>query len=116
MGEAFAQADAFQGFFGLFFVGDGMEVLRKHNVFDGVQIRHQVELLEDEANFFGAVADQGVFVEFCEIDAVHYDAAGGECVQAAENIDERGFAGAGWAHQCDPFAGCDVEGDAVQRA
>ena len=40
MSEAFAEADAFQRFFCLLFVSDGMEVLREHYVFNGVEIRN----------------------------------------------------------------------------
>ena len=83
MGEALAESYALERFFGLFFVSDGMEVLREHYVFNCVEIRNEVELLEDEADFFGAVTDQGIFAEFREIDAVHYDAAGGECVETS---------------------------------
>src|SRR5882672_1527026 len=48
--------------------------------------------------------------------AIDGDAAGGGGVQAAENIDERGFAGTGRAHKGDPFAGRDVETDSVECA
>ena len=58
MREAVAEADAAQGFVGLRFVGDAVEVLREHHVFDGGEIRDEMKLLEDEADFFGAVADQ----------------------------------------------------------
>src|SRR5256885_16806309 len=73
-----------------------------------------MKLLKDETDFFRSIADQGVFVELGEIDSIDDDAAGGERIEAAENVDQRGFAGAGRAHQRDPFAGGDIEGDAVE--
>jgi len=109
MREAVGEADTLEGFGGLLLIGYGMKILREHYVFDGVQVRNQVKLLEHEADFFRAVADQRVFVELGKIDAVDDDAAGGEGVEAAKNVDERGFTGAGRAHQRDPFAGGDVE-------
>ena len=57
MREAMAEPDALECFGGLRFVGDAMEILREHHVFEGAEVRNEMELLEDEANFFGAVAD-----------------------------------------------------------
>src|SRR3974390_1790386 len=42
--------------------------------------------------------------------------AGRERVEAAENIDEGGFTGAGRAHEGDPLASFDAERNAVERA
>src|SRR5882672_7759994 len=103
MRQAVAKAYALQRFFSLLFVGDAME------------IRHEVELLEDEADFLRAVTHQPVFAEFRKIDAVNDHMAGGERVQAAENIDERGFSRTGGAHERDPFAGVHIEADAAER-
>ena len=77
----------------------------------GGEIRDEMKLLEDEADFFGAVANHLVFGEFGEVGAIDDDAAGGERVEAAENVDERGLAGAGRAHQRDPFAGLDAKAE-----
>lgn len=57
MREAIGEPDALEGGFGLLFVSDAVEVLREHDIFEGGEIRDEVELLEDEANFFGAEAD-----------------------------------------------------------
>ena len=75
-----------------------------------------MELLEDEADFFRAVTNEIGFAEARDVLAVHGDAAGCGGVEAAENIDEGGFAGAGRAHESDPFAGLNVEADAVEGA
>src|SRR5262249_52873816 len=76
----------------------------------------EMELLEDEAHFFSAVADEIVFGESREVGAVDDDAAGSERVETAENVDERGLAGTGWAHEGDPFACVDGKRDAVEGA
>jgi len=73
-------------------------------------------LLKDEADFFGAVADELAVIEFRKIDAIDDDVTGGEGVESAEDIDERGFAGAGRAHERDPFARVDREADAAESA
>src|SRR5262249_44300284 len=116
MREAVAEADALERFGGLALVGHGVEILSQHDVFERVEIRDEMELLKDEADLLGAIADESIFVESGEVDAIDDDAAGGECVEAAENVDERRFAGAGRAHERDPFAGRDGEGDAVEGA
>ncbi len=61
MRQAIAQAHAAQGFCGLRFVGDAVEVLGEHYVFHGGEVGHEMELLEDEPDFFGAVADHLAF-------------------------------------------------------
>src|SRR5262249_56124843 len=110
--ETVAGADAVQRFDGLRFVGDGMEVLREHDVFEGSEIRHQMKLLEDKTDFFGAVADEFGLVKARDFLTADEDAAGSGGVEAAKNIDECSFAGTGWAHEGDPFAGLNVEADA----
>jgi len=66
-----------------------------------------MKLLEDEADFSARYAPTG-FAEFRKIDAGHDHMAGGERVQAAENVDERGFPEPE-AHERDPFAGVHAE-------
>src|SRR5260370_11108156 len=39
-----------------------------------------------------------------------------ERIQTTENVDQRGFPGAGGAHKRDPFAGVHIEADAAERA
>ncbi len=57
MRQAVAEAHALQRFLGLLLVRDAVEILREHHVFKRGKIRHKVELLEDEADFFRAVTD-----------------------------------------------------------
>ena len=116
MRQTIAEADALQRFFGLFFVREAVEILREHHVFHRGEIRHEMKLLENEADFFGAVTDEFVFTEFRKVDAIDDHAAGGQRVQPAENIDERGFPGTGRAHERDPLAGVHAETDAAEGA
>ncbi len=70
-----------------------------------------MKLLEYEADFFRAIAHQLAFAELREIDAVNNHMSRCEGVEAAKNIDQRGFAGAGRAHQRDPFALVHIEAE-----
>src|ERR1700693_2324083 len=116
MGETITEANAAQSVLGLLLIGDAVEILREHDVFQRGQIWNEMKLLEDETYFFRAIANQLTFGALGEIDIIDDDAAGSESVQPAENIDQSGFAGAGWAHQCDPFAGSNGEADAIESA
>ena len=70
-----------------------------------------MKLLEDEADFFGAVTDKIGFTEARDVFAVYGDAAGRGGVEAAENINECGFARAYFAGQQDePLAALDAIG------
>src|SRR5215470_12211559 len=93
-----------------------MEILREHDVFQRRQIRHQMELLEDKADFFRAVTDELGLVEARDVYSVDGDAAGSGRIQATKNIDESRLARAGRAHQRDPLARLNVEADSSKRA
>ena len=75
-----------------------------------------MKLLEDESDFLGAEAREAGFVEARDVGAINDGPAGRGSIEAAENIDQRGLARAGRAHDGDPFAGLDAERDAVERA
>jgi hypothetical protein len=77
MRQALSQSHAMQRISGLLLVGDAVEVLRKHNVLDRVQVRHQMKLLENEAHLFGAIADHIVLSELRKVDAIDNDKPGG---------------------------------------
>src|SRR5713226_7236967 len=68
MRQTVAKAHALQRFFSLLFVRDAMEILCEHHVFHRRKVRHAMELLEDEADFFRAVTYQLAFAEFRKID------------------------------------------------
>src|ERR1700731_1608372 len=105
MGETVAEADTTQSILRLLLVRDAMEVLREHDVFQRGKIRNEMKLLEDETYFFRTIANQLTFGALREVHIVDDDAAGSKRVQPAENIDQGGFARAGWSHERDPFAG-----------
>src|SRR5260370_5139696 len=116
MRQAISQADALQGLRRLRLVRDAVKILREHHVFESGEIRHKMELLENETDFLGAVANELIFAEFREIDAIDDDASRSKRIQAAENIDQRCFAGAGGTHESNPFGGLDAEAERVDGA
>jgi hypothetical protein len=116
MHEAFAQADATEGFGRFMLVRGAVKILREHDVFNGGEIRDEVKLLKDKADFLSAKTREALFVETAHVDTVDDGASVRGRVEAAENIDERSLTGTGRAHDGDPFAGFDAEGDAIERA
>src|SRR4029077_5944669 len=62
------------------------------------------------------VTREPILVEAGDIRAVHHGTSRRRRVQPAKNVDQRGLARAGRAHDGDPFPGFDVEGDCVERA
>jgi len=116
MHEAFAQADATEGFGRLMLVRSAVKILREHDVFNGGEIRDEVKLLKDKADFLSAKTREALFVETAHVDTVDDGASVRGRVEAAENIDERSLTGTGRAHDGGPFAGFDAEGDAIERA
>ena len=79
------------------------------DVFDHREVRDEVEVLEDEADFFSTEAglffggDAGGGFVVQEVDA------GGGGVEEADDVQKRGFATAGGAHDHDEFAAFDGE-------
>src|SRR5581483_78528 len=114
--RALAQANARQRFERFLLIGHAVEVLREHDVLQRGQVGDQMELLEDEANLFGAHARQVRGAEGSKILSVQPDLARGGPIQTADQVDQRGFSRAGRAHDGDPLAGLDGERDAVERA
>ena len=75
----------------------------------------QVEGLEDEADLLVADAGQLVVVQLADQLAVEPVFALGGRVQAADQVHQRGLAGAGGAHDGDVLVVLDAHGDAAQR-
>src|SRR5689334_5258284 len=97
-------------------VGHAVEVLRQHDVLQRGEVRNQVKLLEDEADFFRAHAGEFGGAEPGHILAGQPDVAAAGPVETANQVHQGGFAGAGRAHNGQPLAGHDGEGHVVQRA
>ena len=83
MRQAVAQTDAVQCLRSLRFVRDAVKILRQHHVFQRGEIRHKMELLEDKADFFRAVAHQLVFGQLREVDIIDDNAPGSQRIEAA---------------------------------
>src|SRR6266571_2587624 len=116
MRQAVAHAHALQRFLGSFFVRDAVKILRQHYVFERREIRHKMKLLENEADLLGSVTHELAFTQLRKVDAVNNDASGSQRIQAAENVNQRGLAGARRTHERDPLAAVYGETDTVERA
>ena len=75
----------------------------------------QVEGLEDKADLLVADAGQLIVVQFADQLAVEPVAAFGGRIQAANQIHQRGLAGAGGAHDGDILVLADAQIDAAER-
>ena len=73
-----------------------------------------MEGLEDKADMPGARRGAAVLVQRRELDAIEPDRALARLVEAGEQRDQRGLAGAGGPDHGDGLAGRDLEADVVQ--
>ena len=64
--------------------------------------------------YHGDLGAQAFLGDAGDVLAVDYDAAGFGAVEAEQQVDQGGFAGAGMADQADALARCDVEVEVVQ--
>src|SRR6266404_6445467 len=109
------EAYAVERFEGFLFVGHAVEILGKHDVLDGGEIRDHVELLKDEADGLGAYVVEVRCAEIGDVSSVKPDFTAGGAVEAADEIDQGALAGARGTHHGDPLAGRDGERDVVER-
>src|SRR5580658_2861919 len=58
------------------FVGGAVKILGEHHVFERGEIRDEMELLKDEADFFGAEAREASFIQARDIGSVDDGYAG----------------------------------------
>ena len=110
------KANLFEGALGFLALRHAVEVLRQHHVFKRGEVRNQVELLEHEAYRFATEAGKLRAVQRGGIGIADQDLSLGGLVEAAKDVEERGLAGAGRAHDGNPFAGVGSEADAIERA
>ncbi len=68
--DAIGEPDACEGGASFGFVGSAMKILGEHHVFKRGEVRDQMELLEDESDFFCAKTSEALFVETGNVDAV----------------------------------------------
>ena len=72
------------------------ELERQHDIFEGIQRRHQVKGLEHETDALRAYLCATVLVEFAEISAVKHDVAVGWQVEPREQRQQCRLPGPGW--------------------
>ena len=75
----------------------------------------QMKLLEDQANLVAANLGQALVVLLGDVLAVKQDLAGGGTVHAADDVHQRGLAGAGGAHDGHPLPVVHLHAHIVQR-
>ena len=92
----------------LLLVGHAVEVLRQHDVFKRSEVGNQVELLEDETDFFRASAIQFLGRNFGNVFTVQPYLTGGGAVEAANQIRQGRFPRARRAHDGKPLAGFNL--------
>src|SRR3954452_326294 len=106
---AVAQSHAGQSVYRFLFVSHAVEVLREHDVLDRGEKGNQVELLEDESDFFGAHAIQFARRNSGDVLAIEPYLSGRRAIEASDEVNQRRFTGTGRAHDRQPLAGRDVQ-------
>lgn len=76
---------------------------RQADVFDTGEGREQIEELKNKSDLVAADFGELVVGESREIFVVHANRAGRGAIEAADQIEERGFAGPGWSDDRDHF-------------
>ena len=116
--DVVAKTDVFEGFFGVaetFCFGDTRDGKGEADVAQDGLVRDEVVALEDEANAVVSIRiPGGVAVAFGR-DAIDEQVAGGVAVEAADDIEKGGFAGAGRAEDAGEFTFAEVERDRIER-
>ena len=93
----------------------GRNVVCNLDVPHGGEGGQEVETLKDKANLGAAHAGALGVGEFGEVGAIDEDRAGGGVGEAAKDVEECGFAGAGRADDSDELAWGDGEVDLAER-
>ena len=97
-------------------LGFHLPVAQRHvDVVVDVEVRDQIEALEDEADLLVAQARALVVREPAHVLAVEHVAAGVEGLEQPGHVQERGLAGARGAGHGDELAGADVQREVAQR-
>ena len=91
-------------------------LLKRHGqqdiLFNGKGIQ-QIVFLENKAQVFPAEFGQGVFGQGCNVYVFIIDMACGNAVDGGEHVQQRGFTGAGSAHDAYKLALLYIETDTV---
>ncbi len=119
MAEAMGEADTFEGFAdagGTLGAIDLGEAKREFDIFLEGHARKEIEGLEDHADGGAAIAGKIEGGERGDVLTEGQDGAGGGAVEPGDEIEERGFAGAGGAEEGEEFVLRDGKGDFVDGA
>src|SRR5215471_9549845 len=111
VGEPYA-VERFQRFF---LVGHAVEILCQHHVFERREVGDQMKLLEDKPAFFGSKTIELRRRHIRCIATMDPDFAAARLIQATDEVHQSGLAGAGRAHDGQPFAGRNSERDIIER-
>jgi acyl-CoA thioesterase-1 len=87
-----------------------------HDVLEGGELGEQVVNLPHEPEEAVAKVGEAVFVEGGDVDVPVEDTAGGRTVEAAEEVQERRLAGAGFADDGDALSGIDAEVEILEHS
>ena len=97
-----------------FLARETLEVQGEGDVFDAGERGEEVEELKNEADFVAAKAGEVIVGEGGDGLAVDADFARGGAIEAADQVEQGGFAGTGRAHNGNHFAAFDAEVDGVK--
>src|SRR6202040_1512675 len=81
-----------------------VNVLRESDIVIGVERGEQIKLLKNEADFMAVEKRSGGVGHSRKVVSVQQDPAARSLGQAANHMQHRGFAAAGWAHDGDEFS------------
>ncbi len=91
------------------------QVQRNGDVFEAIERGQQIEKLKNEPDLVAAQARQLVVGKAAQPAAIDFDFAGGRRVEAADQVQQRRFAGAGRSDDGDHLAARDLEIHRIQR-
>src|SRR5438105_2544103 len=91
-----------------------MEVLRQHYVFQRGEVRNQMKLLEDEADFLRAETIEFRSGKILQVLSIDKDVTGALPVETSNQVDQRRFSRARRTHDGQPFAFAHRKGDAIE--
>ena len=101
---AILQTNFLQRFHGLLLIDHRMVVLRHHHVFHSGQVRHQIKLLEYQADEVLTHVGQLRGVQILQLAALELHGTLGGRVHAANHVHQRGLARTGGTDDGQPFA------------
>ena len=115
--QARRQADAGQGFLDALLALGGSEsaIAQRHvNVVEKVEVRNQVEALEDESDLFVAQFRSGIVIQAAHVDTVQPVLATGELLKQTGDVEKGRLAGTGWSGHRDEFTLPHVDREITQ--